>query len=115
MASNISAGVVPVLLIVACIALVSNIVRTNNVNKTLTEEVEITEGNLALSVADATVKAGQVESLTAQLQEAAVAKAALQAEVDRLTAELATAKAEDQTEAAVTVAAVPEAAPAKSF
>ena len=117
MASNISALVVPVLLIIACIALVSNILHTNNINKTLTEEFEITEGNLALSIADATAKAGQVGSLSAQLQETAVAKAALQAEGDRLTAELATAKAatEDHTEAAVTEAAVPEAAPAKSI
>ena len=98
MASNINTWGVPILLIIACITLFANLLNTNKMNKTLTEEFEIKEGNLALSIADATAKTGQVGSLTAQLKETVVSKTALQAEVDRLTAELAAFKAALQAE-----------------
>ena len=107
MAANISAWLVPVLLVVACMALVINIFHTKKVNSTLVADIESGQADLQIAAdssqecskkleaknAEMTSKDQQVASLTANMNTLTEEKTKLEEQVTQLTAQLEQANA----------------------
>ena len=108
MAVNISGLMLPVLLVVACMALVTNIYHPRKVNKTLVSDIETVQANLHVAGSNSQEcnkklegkkcrteeKAKiqkQVTDLTTQLEQANATSLTLQTEIDKLSAGLGTA------------------------
>ena len=102
MSSNISACLVPVLLAVACVALVGNIFHVKKVNKSLAGDIETARADLQVAadngkecdkklnakIAEVAPKDGQVATLTASVSALTEEKTKIQEQIIKLTADL---------------------------
>ena len=102
MASNISAWLVPVLLAVACVALVGNIFHAKKVNKSLVGDIETAQADLQVAsdngkecdkklkakIAEVAPKDEQVATLTASVSALTEEKTKMQEQITKLTADL---------------------------